>query len=369
MSEWGRDGVRTSGSSGGRAVVVFLSLAALAVAGTDIASRLGYFNLPFQQDQQAQLAIYEQEISQLEQSLAQARKSAAASPQLGDLQREIDRRDHEIARLNSEHDAILSGEVESAISLRSELDQLREIEVPALEKELGARDRALDEMEVRLKLAEEVTSELQSRLDKAFNVEIAQLRQKVSEREAVAKTLDDEIARLAPLEAQLQIARQALEDVSGKQNGAMDKLASDKLAAGAAKIFELENAISGLKQQASESDAARLQSGTALAASQAEVAALTSQIKQLQASQSQQSEPTTKPAEKSQNGLIQRDPGLVARALSEAKGLRQLTTSERDRIAAGLIEGECVGKVLAEVLGRAPALALRDLIRALDSDC
>ena len=315
MSEWGRDSVRAGSSSRGRIVLLLAAIAALLVAGVDLASRAGYLALPFQQDQQAQLAIYQQEISQLEQSLAQARKSAASSPQLDDLQREIDRRGHEIARLNSERDAIVSGETESAVSLRSELAQLRGIEVPALEKELGARDRALDEMEARLKLAEEVTGELQSRLDKTFNVEIAQLRQKISEREAVAKQLDAEIARLAPLEAQLQTARQAL------------------------------------------------------AASQAEVAALTSQIKQLLASQSQQNEPVTEPAEKSQNGLIQRDPGLVARALSEAKGLRQLATAERDRIATGLIEGDCVGKVLAEVLGRAPALALRDLIRTLDSDC
>ena len=67
--------------------------------------------------------------------------------------------------------------------------------------------------------------------------------------------------------------------------------------------------------------------------------------------------------------LSPRDPLKVAEAIENAKGLDGMSNGQRDRIATGLIEGQCVAKVLADTFGRAPAVALRDLIRALESDC
>ena len=59
----------------------------------------------------------------------------------------------------------------------------------------------------------------------------------------------------------------------------------------------------------------------------------------------------------------------VASAMQDARGLDALGNADRDRIATGLIEGECVTKVLGGVFDKLPALAVRDLIAALESDC
>ena len=42
MSEWGRDSVRAGSSSRGRIVLLLAAIAALLVAGVDLASRAGY---------------------------------------------------------------------------------------------------------------------------------------------------------------------------------------------------------------------------------------------------------------------------------------------------------------------------------------
>jgi len=75
------------------------------------------------------------------------------------------------------------------------------------------------------------------------------------------------------------------------------------------------------------------------------------------------------PTQAGERKLTPRNPNSVARAMEDALGLDLLDTEERNRVATGLIEGQCVGKVLTDVFGRAPAVPLRDLIRALDSDC
>ncbi len=49
-----------------------------------------------------------------------------------------------------------------------------------------------------------------------------------------------------------------------------------------------------------------------------------------------------------------RDPLLVAKAMQETAGLDGLDAGKRDRLATGLIEGECVAKSLSDVFGRAP---------------
>ncbi|MCG6857310.1 MAG: hypothetical protein LJE67_04510, partial [Salaquimonas sp.] len=64
-----------------------------------------------------------------------------------------------------------------------------------------------------------------------------------------------------------------------------------------------------------------------------------------------------------------RDPLLVAGAMRQSRGLGDIPDNERDRIATGLIEGECVRDVLKEVFGTPPGDALNDLVGALDSDC
>ncbi len=366
MSGWGRDGTRTSGSSGGRAVVVFLSLAALAVAGTDIASRLGYFNLPFLSSTSAQTEQLQEQVASLEQRLSDALAKVGAAPQVDGLYREIEQQAEEIAKLRDEREKLLSGEAESAISLRSELDQLRNVQIPTLEKELGNRDRSLKELEGRLKLAEEVTKELQGSAGQAVAAQEQQLKTQIAQRDAMLKQLDAELARLAPLEtevaalkkdvaeaAQIAIAEQKARSELTSANAQIAKANSDLAKASS----DLAKARQEFADVSSERD--RLAADLTLALSQ--LAAL----KPAAAETPPANTGVTAPARQ----VAPRDPQQVANAMQRAQGLGAISNVQRDRIATGLIEGECVGKVLSDILGRAPAVTTRDLIRALDSDC
>lgn len=362
MSGWGRDGVRSGGSSGTSAVVVFLSLAALAVAGTDIASRMGYFKLPFLSADSEQTTELRQQVAGLQQRLADAQAKVGAMPQVDGLYREIEQQAGEISKLREERDRLVSGETESALSLRSELDQLRNVQIPTLEKELGNRDRSLKELEARLKLAEDVTRELQSSTKNSANANDAQLKTQIAERDAMLKQLDLEIARLQPLEAELKTLKNQLANtpaVSAAQEKLAGELASanDALAAANAALAEARQDLDYATGERESLDAQVISLRAELAALQA-------------ANLAKASKPTTTavdaPAERK---ATPRNPQQVADAMQKAQGMAGISNVQRDRIATGLIEGQCVGKILSEVMGRAPAVTTRDLIRALDSDC
>lgn len=339
MSEWGRDGMRPAGgSAGGRGFLFVFALLALGIAGADLASRAGLVELPFIGSGPSEAQSLRQQIAALEQSLLDAQESAKASPQIDDLNREIDQQVEEIRLLQQERDAMRAGDTESVLSLRSQLQQLRSVQIPALEKELGNRDRLLKEMEVRLQLAQEVTTDLQGRLDKAFNTDLADMRTALAERDAMLKTLDGEIARLEPLEAEIKTLRQGAKDKAGTPlPSANEAKLKSELVQAQKQVADLQTDIAALKLASAKAPVDPDLAGDA--------------------------------ATNSQTTLTTRDPLKVAGAMRDALGLNLLDNSERDRIATGLIEGECVSKVLSEVLGRAPAVPTRDLIRALNSDC
>jgi DNA repair exonuclease SbcCD ATPase subunit len=60
---------------------------------------------------------------------------------------------------------------------------------------------------------------------------------------------------------------------------------------------------------------------------------------------------------------------LVALAIDTAPGLDRLSSGQREQLEQTLISGECVTKALDGALKRVPVLALRNLMRDLDSDC
>ncbi len=354
MSEWGRVSARAGGSPGrGRLILILLVLILILLVAADVALRSRLVSLPFETQEQEAIDRLTEENARLLDELETAKRNSASSPQIDALNREIERRGTEIARLKDERNKLLSGEAESVVSLRSENEQLRTVQIPALEEELAERDRRLGELEARLQGAQEGSGDLQARLDKAFNEEIPGLKNQLADRENMLKELDAEIARLQPLEQQLKDAEAALATArAGSDSGdVMRKALEGQLGIARQQIAQLRKEIEVLQAAA----AARIPAEPGSDASEDAGA--------------QPAPDATAPADNGARQPTPRDPNLVARAMDRALGLDTLSAGQRDRIATGLIEGECVGDVLSNVLGRAPALPLRDLIRALDSDC
>lgn len=333
-----------------------------------------------------------------------------------------------------------------------------------------ANDEELERLRGQLKLAEDVTGELQNQLDKAFNTDIPALKQDVEARDAMLKQFDDEITRLTAierdyerlkseqpkgnvadrtalrsLEAELkkrdaalaqaddEIARlsaaerelqalradnpaqatKALQEELGRARDELDRERAktaafqseiDKLGKEIAARDEMlgkldeefsrleplekqveelrtelasaENAAreeqAGLKAELDEARAALDSARQKIDARDAELARLRQESTQPDSSgdtepaatATDETEPSTGKSDRAP-----RDPFQVAGAMQNARGLDGLDDADRDRIANGLIEGQCVTKVLSDAFEKPPALAVRDLISALESDC
>jgi hypothetical protein len=65
-----------------------------------------------------------------------------------------------------------------------------------------------------------------------------------------------------------------------------------------------------------------------------------------------------------------RDPAAVETAMAAASlGLADLDPGQRAALKAKLVAGECASTALAELLGRAPVVATRDLVMNLENGC
>ncbi len=500
MSDWGRGSSGERQGSGrerqgsgrfGAFVVGVLFGVVLLVAAVIGVARAGLADLS------AMLGgVGAEQVESLKQEVARLRERAATSPQLEDLRQRAEKGEAALAALKRERDALASGQSDAVEQLRTELESLREGDIPKLEAELGTRDRRLGEMEAKLKLAEDVTGELQSQLGKAFNEEIPALKRQLEQRDALLKQYDGELtakqAEIASLQTQLKQAEQgqrSAEDARARDAGRNEALAAEKAraaqiaveldstkqalaardallkqyddelaarqgevaalndrlkaaeaaaeaaagdksaerarqkqaAATAERLQQAEAQVATLSQELESrkqalaardkaiadeiasrdaavkaareagEKAAREDAGQETSAAQAQIASLEAELAQIraekeelvdklatlsrqppakEASRSFGSDKSAKDAQQKQaRELTPRDPLRVAQAMRDALGLDALAPADRDRIATGLIEGECVSRVLGEVFGKAPAVSTRDLIGALDSDC
>lgn len=427
MSDWGRGSSREGQGSGrerqdsGRfgAFLLGLLLGALLLAAAVYGvARVGLADLS------AMLGgVGADQVETLKQEVARLRERAATSPQLEDLRRRAEKGEAALAALRRERDALASGQSGAVERLRAELESLRQGDIPRLESELGTRDRRLGEMETRLKLAEEVNGELQSQLGKTFNEEMPALKRQLEQRDALLKQYDAElIARqgeIAALKDRLNAAEATAEAAAGDKTAERARqqqaaALAERLRQAEARAATLSQELESRKQALADRDkaiadgiasreaavkaareaagnAAREAAGQDASAALAQIASLKAELAQLrsdkeelagklaklsqepaagEASRSFSSDKPAKDAQQKQaRELTPRDPLRVAQAMRDALGLDALAAADRDRIATGLIEGECVSRVLGEVFGKAPAISTRDLIGALDSDC
>ncbi len=281
-------------------------------------------------------------------------------------------------------------------------------EIAKLKADLASRDQLLTKLDGELAAEQKKSAELLAKNGQVstsaekgsgpFAVAIAEtisLREKVtkleselasvrSKAEADRAALDAAKAGEAKAKAEQEQAK-AIIAAAEAQASAKD----EELQAAKARVAELDTRVKALAaiENANAGSEAKLRTEIAAATADrdrlaGELAALKSQLTALQ-SQAKEKDDAASRSAKAETGSedagntgaaterdrTPRDPLLVAGVLQQVRGLEDLSSSERDAIATGLIEGECVSKTLTDAIGRAPALAIRDLIRALESDC
>ncbi|MFZ1814143.1 MAG: hypothetical protein WBO55_02165 [Rhizobiaceae bacterium] len=366
MADWGRDSSRVSAPAGSRspAAVILVALVIL-LAGGFFAWRYSTGALTGN----GEIAVLQQRIGELETQLAAARQEAGSSNQNASANVEV------LERAVLERD-------ERIELLRNQLEEAGKVDVTTLERELASRDKALTDaderfrsMQGRLQIAEELTSTLQSELDALKKSNAADLQRAVSERDRLLEDMNGEIERLSAAERELRSLKASIasKDNSGSE-AATARLAELEtgLEAARAEIARRDRQISDM-EAAAASLASRMESEVGAAQKEADslreqIAALEAQARESAAARDDGA--TASKTQSSAGGQGKpRDPLRVASAITNAKGLSGLTNAQRDQIATGLILGECVSSVLSQVFGRAPAVAVRDLILSLESDC
>lgn len=299
-------------------------------------------------------------------------------------QGEVEARDRRIAELARELDARAAQVEEStqkAQALTEENGTLRR-QVEALRKDASASDSDVAVIAAeRTKLAQEVVPALENRLQL--------LGQRVADAEAL-KTKAEDAVKDRERRLSLQSAKIAsLEKACSQQAATRSAEADDLKTQTAALREELETVrkaeealrtknLPALKEEITRKD-------KEIAALGERTKALTGQVEALEAAScmalprqpndnSRKAEPekdTTGEAARdtSIQAINPRDGTLVAEAMRETPGLDALTSLQREQLERSLTAGECVTSALGGVFRRIPVLALRNLMRDLDSDC
>jgi DNA repair exonuclease SbcCD ATPase subunit len=315
-NQWGRRSGGATGGGSGIGGILFASIICLALGG---AAGYGAFR-----------------------AISGAPSESAledSNRRIADLADENDALKRQLDALRA--DASRSDAAESAENVRV----AQEI-VPGLQRELELAGQKLAEAERLRKDAEAAATERARELDERAG-QIAQLEKAIEEaRSTQAANRNVETERL---EAEAETLRR--------------ELAEAEEAAKRLRTRELPDLVAEIARKNQE-----------IATLTARNAALTERIAALetaaQPKSSQQADDNgardnAKPAD----GRSPRNAALVAQAIERTPGLDRLTGAQRTQLEQTLVSGECVTNALGSVLNRVPILALRGLMRDLDSDC
>lgn len=419
MTEWGR-GAETAMRRPARLPwIAFGILVGMAMAAGGLFA--AWPGIDISQKQEATALAAEAEslrgrVAALQGELEQAR-AKSGSPDTGSAANQ--KRLQELAARIKD----LTGRLEIAEKLNADLQAAQDKaakgsdtgDAAALRAQIAEREDLLRKFDAELAAAEKRAAELEAERDalkgrvvepgklaeltrilEAANAEATRLTGTLAERDKALAQMDAEIVRLAKFEAEAAELRKSL---AAKPGGAVAPGETAEKAARSqaeTRLREAENDIAALRARVdqaekaalaaiAETDSVKKATGEAaagdrklldgakaqIAALNDRIAALGAEIASLKSSggNSIGSGKTPDAGTPAQGAREPRDPLRVADAMARAKGLENLDESQRDRIGEGLIEGQCVGKVLTDVFGRPPAVAVRDLIKALDSDC
>jgi hypothetical protein len=343
--QWGRSGSGRPASGGGIGGILFASVVSLALgaAGGYGAFRMMDGAVPTNEIEERDQRIadlakeLDARVAQVEEN---TQKAQAASEENGALKRQL-----EALRKNA-------GTSDAAVAL-AENTRLTETVVPELRNELELAKQLVADAEALKKRAEDA----------------------VRDRDRQLSLRADEIARL---EKALTAAR--------NQQTSSQSAEKDRQAAEDALRRELEEAqraqetirttdLPALRDEIARKDKEIAQLKTRNASLSERIKALESAAR----AATVRGEPegggnkpvidNQKPGQKPGQGRDPRSAVLVALAIDNTPGLDRLSSAQREQLERTLVSGECVTKALNSALQRVPVLALRNLMRDLDSDC
>jgi cell division protein FtsB len=296
---------------------------------------------------------------------------------------EIEERDQRIADLAKELDARVAQVEENTQKAQAASEENAGLkrQLEALRKNAGSSDSAAALAE-NARLTETVMPELKNELELA--------KQLVADAEALKKRAEEAVRdrdRQLSLRAD-EIARleKALTDVRNQQSSSMQNAEKERQEAEAALRRELEEAqraqdtirttdLPALREEIARKD-------KEIAELKARNTALAARINTLESAaraatvrgepEGGGNKPVIDNQKSGQKPGQARDPRsavLVALAIDNTPGLDRLSSAQREQLERTLVSGECVTKALNSALRRVPVLALRNLMRDLDSDC
>lgn len=287
---------------------------------------------------------------------------------------EIEQRDRRITDLAGELDARAAQAEQSSLKTQALTDENASLkrQIEALRSNAGASGASAAIAE-NLRLTQDVVPGLQRDLET--------VRQRIGDAEALKKRAEE-----AVLDREKQLSLRA--DQIARLEQVLDQMRGEQSASRNAETERLEAEADTLRQQLKDASGAADKLRTELPALKAEIAgkdreiatlnarngALTARITALEiAAQPKGPEKVDDNAArgngKPADGRSPRNASLVAQAVQNTPGLDRLTGAQRVQLEQTLVSGECVTNALGGVFQRVPVLALRNLMRDLDSDC
>lgn len=315
-NQWGRGSGGATGGGSGIGGILFASIVCLALGG---AAGYGAFRAISGVPSESALEDSNRRIADL------ADENDALKRQLNALRADASRSDAaesaENGRLAQEIVLGLQRELELAGQKLAEAERLRkDAEAAATE-----RARELDERAGQI-------AQLEKAIEEARSTQAANRNAETERLEAEAETLRGELAEAE--QAAKRLRTRELPDLVAEIARKNQEIATltARNAALAERIAALETAAQPKSPQQADDNGAR---------------------------------DNARPADR----RSPRNAALVAQVIERTPGLDRLTGAQRTQLEQTLVSGECVTNALGSVLNRVPILALRGLMRDLDSDC
>lgn len=340
-NQWGRSGSGTAAGGGGIGGILFASVVSLALgaAGGYGAFRMMDGAVPTNEIEQRDQRIttlakeLDARVAQVEES---SQKAQALAEENGGLKRQI-----EALRNDSG-----TSDAAAALAENVRLNQ----QVPELKSQLELASQLVADAEALKKRAEEAVRDRDRQLSLRRD-DIARLEK------ALAEARSQQQSTTQSAEAERQEAEAALRRELEEAQRAKDTIQTTDLPALRDEIARKDKEIAALK---------------------AGNASLTSRISALETAARSVTVPGKpddggdKPVLDNKKPTQVRNPRsavLVSLAIDNTPGLDRLSSTQREQLEQTLVSGECVTKALDSTLKRVPVLALRNLMRDLDSDC
>jgi predicted nucleic acid-binding Zn-ribbon protein len=353
VNQWGRDAGPSGGNPGRSAGALIAAVIALVVGASG-----GYGTARYVQgDTGAAVAARDQTISDLQSELDAARsKTEKAGSREKSLEAELADLDAELKSLQSENDRLRAGKSDDAATAK----EIKDLRAKLKTAEKTARDFAA---------AQDVIDQVQADLAKA--------QKAVAARDAAIKDLRAALADGGDLQAEIvRLTREKDVLVTELRDAQADRGDASQMEG---EFRDLQLQAADLRDKLKQESAARARAEDRADAAEADVAKLTRRVSTLEDKlagaetvrpRPGDTETKPRPVDPGQDEVgSPRDVDDVRNALADMPGYDSLASDKQKKLVKLLRDGQCVSDALKSVYGRAPAAALRSLMRDLRGAC